>query len=71
MIRLLIASCLLVCVSNAVIAQKKNFIVEVSKNIELLSSLNNQISSSFLKDSLTDPYLYKTTRLMRLNYYTI
>lgn len=52
----------------SVVAQKKSFVVEINKNIELLSTLNNQISTSFLKDSLADPYLYKTTRLMRLNY---
>nr|WP_242693295.1 DUF4932 domain-containing protein [Sabulibacter ruber] len=50
------------------IAQRKEILVEVNRNIELLSTLNNQISTAFLKDSAEDPYLYRTTRLMRLNY---
>ena len=68
MLRLLFVHSLLVCFTCSVVAQKKNFVVGINKNIELLSTLNNQISTSFLKDSLADPYLYKTTRLMRLNY---
>ncbi|QHT71561.1 DUF4932 domain-containing protein [Rhodocytophaga rosea] len=68
MIRLIITSWLLLCLSESVTAQEKKIIVEVRKNIELLSTLNNQISATFLKDSLADSYLYKTTRLMRLNY---
>src|SRR3712207_2605673 len=48
--------------------QGKKIYVEVNKNIELISTLNNQISTSFLKDSTESPYLYTTTRLMRLNY---
>ena len=50
------------------IGQGKKIFVEVNKNIELISAINNQISTSFLKDSAESPYLYKTTRLMRLNY---
>lgn len=67
-IKLFIVNCILAFLSYSLSAQNKDFIVEIDKNIELLSALNNQISTSFLKDSLADPYLYKTTRLMRLNY---
>jgi hypothetical protein len=56
------------CFMDQAHAQKKVIDVSVSKNIELISTLNNQISTEFLKDSITDPFLYKTTRVMRLNY---
>jgi hypothetical protein len=49
-------------------SQQKTITVEVRRNIEVLSTLNNQISTSFLKDSVADPFLYKNTRLMRMNY---
>ena len=49
-------------------SQNKSIVVEVRRNIEILSTLNNQISTEFLKDSVEDPFLYRTTRLMRLNY---
>ena len=68
MLRLLLISYLLSQCSLLAFPQGKSIIVEVRKHIELISALNNQISTSFLKDSVTDPYLYKTTKLMRLNY---
>ncbi|MFT2008980.1 DUF4932 domain-containing protein [Pontibacter sp. 13R65] len=65
---IVVVVCFLLRSSLLVTAQEKEIIVEVNKNVQLLSTLNNQISTSFLKDSTDDPYFYNTTRVMRLNY---
>jgi hypothetical protein len=41
-------------------SQQKTITVEVRRNIEVLSTLNNLISTSFLKDSIADPFFTKT-----------
>ncbi|MES2731219.1 MAG: DUF4932 domain-containing protein [Bacteroidota bacterium] len=66
--RLSCVLCLLFSISHLASAQEKKIKVEFNKNIELICALNNLISTEFLKDSVADPYLYHTTRLMRLNY---
>jgi hypothetical protein len=68
MIRIILIVCLIFQIGFQATGQGKKIFVEVNKNIELISTLNNQIATSFLKDSADSPYLYKTTRLMRLNY---
>ncbi|MBA9079630.1 MULTISPECIES: DUF4932 domain-containing protein [Rufibacter] len=63
-----LAACLLLLPHLPAVAQQKEIIVEVNKNIEVLCALNNQLSAAFLRDSVADPFLYTSTRLMRLNY---
>ena len=68
MLRSVIGLLSFISISISASSQNKSIVVEVRKNIEILSTLNNQIATEFLKDSIEDPFLYRTTRLMRLNY---
>jgi hypothetical protein len=49
-------------------AQKQQIRVETDLGVELINALEVQNAAEFLKDSLADPYLYRTTRLMRISY---
>ncbi|HEX8326346.1 MAG TPA: DUF4932 domain-containing protein [Hymenobacter sp.] len=49
-------------------AQERRIVVGTDLGVELVNALEVQISPEFLKDSATDPYLFSTTRLMRVSY---
>lgn len=49
-------------------AQKQRITVETDLGVELVNALDVQNSPEFLKDSISDPYLYRITRLMRISY---
>nr|WP_293841731.1 DUF4932 domain-containing protein [uncultured Arsenicibacter sp.] len=58
----------LCCLFFSVKAQPGQIIVEADPGVELVNALVVQNSPEFIKDSLADPYLYRTTRLMRISY---
>lgn len=68
LMRLLFSLLFLLTLSFYSSAQQKNIKVETNKNIEVICTIINQISQWAYTDSVSNPWMYNNSRLMRKNY---